>query len=538
MDFPFHHIKKIHRKMTDVFFGSKQRFISFKNDPKQKWIFDLSPEHIKSILRHDYAYICYGVLIIASFVIILYSDRAKAQAIFYPASCLGGWTNTGKATGPADLPDGSDTTLFNSENSAILKNTNAEIYCGSFTGDIPKDTEPKKFYLSFSWSIDDGSIIHSEPQPFTPINTDNQLPAPTTTNQSTDSSNTTTPSDTKIDSPAPSPSPENPPQSFFWNYFTKTVYAQNPIFPDSDIPKEIEQPAVSTDANEISVLPATAESLAESQPKALPLNQILDDATNLLDKTKTEIIPAENKPQNFLAISYTLDGATWSPLGEVNSSNWKGARFTVPLSGWDDVSKMQVSMKIIQTIDKIPAVYLDAMRVEVEYESIIGTVTPSSYHIASMTSNTSGFSLSLGGHPPEREDILVSSTVNPISGLAVYDTGSGVLRLNTYVNGLSYYLDTEYFGVGDFTAISTKDKNICSDKSLADCLSSPDVESSGTFSVVLKIKPSSLPPVPESIPTLAPEVPTPAPQPEAGQPSAETPTPAPEAPTQTPNVLP
>lgn len=72
----------------------------------------------------------------------------KANTVsFYPSSCLGGWVDPANATGKPN-----DSGVYTASYSAVLPgNTHAEMYCGSFDGDVPLGTVPQKTDLIIHW---------------------------------------------------------------------------------------------------------------------------------------------------------------------------------------------------------------------------------------------------------------------------------------------------------------------------------------------------------------------------------------------------
>lgn len=72
----------------------------------------------------------------------------KANTVsFYPSSCLGGWVDPANATGKPN-----DSGVYTASHSAVLPgNTHAEMYCGSFDGDVPLGTVPQKTDLIIHW---------------------------------------------------------------------------------------------------------------------------------------------------------------------------------------------------------------------------------------------------------------------------------------------------------------------------------------------------------------------------------------------------
>ena len=94
------------------------------------------------------------VLFLLSVLGSFLSPKGKAElAIFYPTACLGGWVNPNNAEGEIQVESNADEKEFNKNNSAILPSTtNADIYCGNFTGSIEENTKPTKILVSLSWS--------------------------------------------------------------------------------------------------------------------------------------------------------------------------------------------------------------------------------------------------------------------------------------------------------------------------------------------------------------------------------------------------
>ncbi|MBI2120889.1 MAG: hypothetical protein HYT94_04675, partial [Parcubacteria group bacterium] len=68
----------------------------------------------------------------------------------------------------------------------------------------------------------------------------------------------------------------------------------------------------------------------------------------------------------LLEVLYTLDGAEWHSLGKVSKTDWRG-EFEIPLSAWEDISRLQISVQSLPSLDELPKVYLDGMWLEAEY---------------------------------------------------------------------------------------------------------------------------------------------------------------------------
>lgn len=75
---------------------------------------------------------------------------------------------------------------------------------------------------------------------------------------------------------------------------------------------------------------------------------------------------------DFMDVSYSLDGTTWTDLGQVNMSDWQNYSVTIPVSSWSDINNLQIQLSPDIGPDE-PVVYLDGMWLAVDYnQSILG----------------------------------------------------------------------------------------------------------------------------------------------------------------------
>lgn len=99
------------------------------------------------------------ILVLVSYSFSPYVLKANT-VLFYSTTCLGGWVTPEQAVGkPAEEGE-----LLSAENSAVLlPNTHAEIYCGSFDGDVPVGTVPQNTKLVIHWEthFKDEAVQHS-----------------------------------------------------------------------------------------------------------------------------------------------------------------------------------------------------------------------------------------------------------------------------------------------------------------------------------------------------------------------------------------
>jgi hypothetical protein len=80
---------------------------------------------------------------------------------------------------------------------------------------------------------------------------------------------------------------------------------------------------------------------------------------------------AEN---NFLEVLYTFDGTTWNSLGKVNEASMNYRTFEIPATAttsWSKLGQLQIKVQSLQRIDPTPTVYLDAIKADVLYETVI-----------------------------------------------------------------------------------------------------------------------------------------------------------------------
>jgi hypothetical protein len=109
-------------------------------------------EELEKEIRIKRVYLSVAALVLLIVLGVVVSKKSQAEvAMFYPSSCLGGWTNLTKATGKPDVENESG---FSNLNAAILpENTQTDLFCGGFTGDIPPNKDPKLLILRIAWSL-------------------------------------------------------------------------------------------------------------------------------------------------------------------------------------------------------------------------------------------------------------------------------------------------------------------------------------------------------------------------------------------------
>lgn len=476
-----------------VFFDNSQQFINLKK--KQPFI----EIHFRVFVNFvDHFKVPIGIVIITfaslAFLGSVFVSKANV-ATFYPDSCLGGWDNPLYASGKPELDSSAKQEDFTKGNSAVIKGT-SEIYCGGFKGEIPKDTSPKRFVLSLSWSIDDGSVIHNEPQPFD-LNANAIDSVTPQVIEAPENSTDSVPETPSVDS--------NAPQSFLDKLIPK-VYAQEqdslpPVSPDPEIPPASDPvaPENNVDSNTDTLQADPQINNDEIPPEtqtspdanvASPYSPTTDNSGTL--EVMENLKPVEEPADSFMEVSYTIDGTTWNDLGKIGRNNWQNLSFDIPLTSWEDLNQFQISLKPIQTIDTYPTIYLDGMLLSVEYESEVKVDVKEAvpvYEITNIENSGTKIVLSNEGTVLSPEQILITSDSDTLGNIAVYNKTTGVILLTTTVEGKTYALDLSYFGEGEYTVINTTDPDSCNSRTLEICLSSSDFVGSSTFTVKNKTAP-------------------------------------------------
>jgi len=303
------------------------------------------------------------MVILSVFWIRSFVVKADAYSL-YATSCLGGWENTSFASGAPDVKPFGEMEEFSAENSAVLdSNSQSQIFCGGFTGEILAETIPKKIEVKLSLSL---------AYPEVEVQLDESSPEDASNPTSTSEEIIETEGEVQGEITAEEPIIEEP-----------TI--EEPVVTPTE-PSLLEPEPESTPTEPEPVV--EEESAPSEEPEVLLLNFLtpvaraqdtsLDNVVSTSTATTTEdtvvIIQEEASPYGVVEILYTLDGATWESLGFVDQYNLDSAHFEIPIesaSQWEDISKIQVSIQSTPAVDGVqPTIYLDSVWLETEYEYI------------------------------------------------------------------------------------------------------------------------------------------------------------------------
>lgn len=286
------------------------------------------------------------VMLLASF----YFSRADAIS-FYPTSCLGTWIDTKHAEG---VPD---------DRVSKLASFGADIFCGSFRGDIPADTVPKSFVLKFAWRLADAAAhtpsvesVDSDEVASTSVDA---LPVEA---QVVEEVSEMIPSEDEVLSlPQEEASQEN---------------IMPPVEESIEVsPEDSSEPVSWLDWI---IRPANAQNLEVSSTTSF--TEIVDDSvssTTLAESATTSAEFLAEGREALLEVYYTLDGSVWQSLGVVDRVSLPTIEFHIPLETWSDLERVQVRIVSLPTVLEVPTVELDSVWIETVYiESAEDRMTP------------------------------------------------------------------------------------------------------------------------------------------------------------------
>lgn len=323
------------------------------------------------------------------------------MANFYPSKCLGAWQNSEKAQG---MPETQNISAIDETNSAVFNNGAGEIFCGGFAGEMPEG-KIKNISVKFNWLITNQKkeikiILPAEENEETTSDlltkildvapekeVEFTVPIPTANSTEANSENL---NNIKIDDNASVSSTkleESNPGNQIIPLEQESVFDQVPDnkiqIPDSEMKNstsstlapnllfsflKLFSPIVSAQESEQEI--NITETPSSSPPS---LNETIENTTkeiNTASGTPAEESFALSKSpaNNFFVISYTTDGIKWQTLSEINEENWKNLTLQIPVSEWQDISKIQVKIEPLLSADSLPYIYLDGLIIEVEYE--------------------------------------------------------------------------------------------------------------------------------------------------------------------------
>ena len=363
--------------------------------PKQ-FVFSITWRNIPIFLKKHagLTVVLLSLITIGLFAVRPFFIKASV-AVFYPASCLGGWENVHNAEGEPQVSD-NNSASFNEQNSAYLNNRISQIFCGNFKGALPQNTKPQKIMVRLSWAVGDKTALSEV------SGTEMSSAASVETSPSASTSSDVFLIDLNEDFSSSARNAENP-----------ILNGQNAgTSTDVSSSTPIEEPAVSADA----VVPvADAVSVedvslpAEDTVSTEDANSAETSADNPIEVSMPDEVPDTSVPQddppeqvdsptsflNFLTpkayavdqidetaaavddsvftILYTLDGKSWNSLGSVTRSEIGNKEFEIPtdnIQNWEDLSNVQINIQSAVILEQDLTVYLDGISLDVSYDEV------------------------------------------------------------------------------------------------------------------------------------------------------------------------
>lgn len=510
--------------------GSGEEILYF--EPKEKSHVALVKESLRTLvaprvheihknLVHKRIITTLGVLLLISLINWNIPMKGIAEvSTLYPSTCLGGWNTVHNAEGIPESFNGND--LIKNSNSAILPSgLVSDIYCGDFKGDFPASSTPTHVTLTLFWKTDiyqeeitrientnyassslqildatttvDISIPVGQSSTtedaqsldtLTPIQPEQQSPTSgvdpssgttETENPQVDIKPAPTPEEPPkaepvIEAPKETPQPESSPQSLLLDMMKKFVYVISTITYAEETPVENDIVASSSD-----------------QAASSTLSTLSDLATTTESVSGVASLP---QPNPIIEVLYTLDGKEWTSLGKVEAATFSFNTFDIPIaasSTWEDVSRMQIKVQSLATVDAKPDIFLDGMTLRAEYtENEIEKEKEPDYGDIKRFEVSIGkvygpFTLARETDIDQGDTIVISSTVSP-SSINIFDnTGTSVMY--TSLGQTSMPIPAYNLSIGSFSIILTKREDGCATLTLNECKDDEDFKGEGIITI-------------------------------------------------------
>ena len=315
------------------------------------------------------------------------SNEVQANvAHFYPANCLGGWKDVDRIAGQPEVRDDNNA-VYSEENSASISNSNAQVFCGGFAGELPATAKHQKVTLNFSWYIGDDINPHErvdnkeEPQmeviSETPtVSPQEQVePSEEILPESEVPTEATPEPEIPKEEPASKPVEEAPAAeavdeptalNLFKNFFT-IAHAQEEVSEPALVVEEI----VTVSEEEVQV--PEPESVPEPKPTEEEL--IPRPQPDLTSPKEPEAVIESNPSEGaYFEVLYTLNGQDWHTLGFI-SRIANDVQIEMPIDLFatvEDLHKVQIALHTVERFDSVPKIYLDSMWLEVTYDDVDG----------------------------------------------------------------------------------------------------------------------------------------------------------------------
>ncbi|MFA6135861.1 MAG: hypothetical protein WC705_00630 [Candidatus Paceibacterota bacterium] len=321
-----------------------------------------------------------GFLLVVTLFFLSNGIFVKAgTANFYPNVCLGGWQNSSKVQGTPDLSFYSSPDEFNEDNSAVLGSlVGSQIFCGNFTGDTYNGINIKEVKLNLIWSFKNSNpeIINEKSlndiekvieEEFAPTSWIPNFVLKKALAQ-----------EVVEEPPVQEPVVQEPPvqEPVVQEPPVQEPIIQEPVIEEPPVQEPpVEEPPVEEPVVEEPVVEEDPVQETTPEPEVIEEPEISEPKI-IQPEAPQEVIPQEIIPQEeyFVIVSYTVDGKNWQEIGKIGFSNWQNASFSLPINSWESLSNVQISIQNSLFLGDKPAIYLDGMSLDIQYEDTIATI--------------------------------------------------------------------------------------------------------------------------------------------------------------------
>lgn len=159
---------------------------------------------------------------------------------------------------------------------------------------------------------------------------------------------------------------------------TESVEVHNATADDSRLTTSSEDQSESSDSNKDVLIENSGSESNHDDTQDTSSESVIEETSQSEDaqeisNTIEEVSVDESARDDLFRVMYTIDGEKWEELGLVKRNNWKNVEFEIPFSSvdsWEKLSKVQIAIESLPTIDSFPETYLDSVWVSVEYEGV------------------------------------------------------------------------------------------------------------------------------------------------------------------------
>ncbi len=234
--------------------------------------------------------------------------------------------------------------------------------------------------------------------------------------------------------------------------------------------KKVDSVAEKEMANEDLSAPIGIKSFLEGSFFDQESSSILSSIKNVISQENISNNTSTSTENALYEVAYSLGGEEWKILATLGKDNTKTMSITLSdFSSWSEISKLQVRIKSLDTVDEKHDFYVDGMVVVIQYEKDI--VTDREYTLSYIENTGKKLTVSSKGENGKASHIVMIASEE--AGLAVYNLDTRALVMTTQVQSVNEsFFDPnasipEY---GSYALVLNNDAGWCGVSSLKECL--------------------------------------------------------------------